>query len=170
MNLTIQATFVNLNIRTELAGDGPGVTAVDIALSTSLLRGDFAALFANAAECGLLHQALWREDGGVRGHAIRHLKITRQFGDVTATIGITDLLVSGDVTLQDCQLNKISFSPEAGGVADVKFRLQGHPTTAQIGQLSRLLGRDVDVTIEAQATATSDNGQAHDGELALDAA
>lgn len=155
MNLTTQAHFASLNIRTEMAGDEPGVTAVDIGLRASLMRKDFAALFYDVHAYGNLWLGVWTDAGELRAHALHTCKLTREFNRVTATLGGD--LFAGPVELEYAKLNKLSFTPETGGVADVKLRLQAHPTTEQIGQLSQMLGHDVDIALEAPDVQQEDD-------------
>lgn len=157
MNLTCQAHFANLNIRNELAGDEPGVTAVDLALSTSLMREAFGELFYDVHAYRHLWDGVWTDAGELRAHSLRACKLAREFNRVTATIGGD--LFAGPIDLQDAKLNKLSFTPETGGVAAVKFRLQAHPTTEQIGELSQLLGRDVELALAAPDVQTENEGE-----------
>lgn len=57
--------------------------------------------------------------------------------------------VSGtnDIRLFECALNKFAFECQDGGTVLVKFRVQAHPETVEIGRLCELIQHDVTLTL-----------------------
>jgi len=41
----------------------------------------------------------------------------------------------GDIVLPDVRVNKVEFTPKAGGTVELEFRVQGHPDEAAFGRL-----------------------------------
>lgn len=52
-----------------------------------------------------------------------------------------------DINLIGCQLDKFKITPKQGGTVEIEFRVVGHPTAEETGQLCFLQQRQVDITL-----------------------
>lgn len=54
----------------------------------------------------------------------------------------------GDIDLEGCNVNSFTLTAEEGGTVAISFRAQAHPDEKQIGKLSTLIGKDVEISVE----------------------
>jgi hypothetical protein len=160
--LNCPLTLDTLTPRQEKQGEGDTEPAVSLTMSSSLKMATLAQFFPNEKTAEAFASAIWNDEGDVR-HGL------------TGALALSYELIGGETLIrlpsnkaeiasfEKADIKALRLTPIAGHCAEIKVRINCHPSESEVGRLYSLLGRELEVTAE-RTTADADGT---DGQQAM---
>jgi hypothetical protein len=142
----VPMTLAAYTARTEKQGNGPDESAASLTLETSISDETLPQFFASEEAWKAFSKACWDESGNPR-HGIKKVELDRELIGGIATL--TTPQSKKPIELSKMDIKALRLELLEGHSANVKIRLNCHPTEQQAGLLSvSWLGKEVLVTAE----------------------
>jgi hypothetical protein len=150
-----KAKLASVNLRAELHGEDKK-PAVDLKIEAACANDTLIhfhpelrqMLFKKVEqnEADLVDQADPEALTALRFAKMGALKWDQEYVGYTATIDY-GLGGASDIALEDCSVDGFRFEPQQGGSVLITFRIICHPSSDDIGRLSQLIQRDIELTV-----------------------